>query len=563
MSAPSPEVVAALSHPSVVPLPGQPAPGFNIANVGALSGSVLQAPVVPQAPPDNGYASGLPPLGVPVPQPQQAPPPAVAAPSPEEQAIAAASVPAAQPVAGGGRAAAPAAAPVVNPLNSPQTAAADARIAGTEAVANAQEGEQQTTEASAAETAARNQLAADAQRKLTEQHEARTAAEQRVQLLREKASKAEYHSFWQDKSAGQMVLAGLGILAGGVNWDPHHQNQAVELIQSAIKQEFQQQEAQHAQLWKDVEAAMQQGQQLSSDQLREMGDFRAQQALKLDAVIAKGREMVAANKAHGETLALKQQLSQLEFNREHALDESTRLHQAAEETKRHNRAEEGLGYARLGVEKAKSGGDGMDLKSLQLAEQLATATRKSKAAAPLNTAEDRLEQARAALATMAPGPDGKVNQLSAYEGLMGYVRSVAGGKPTKEQAEAIIGQLGGVGDQVKRRLQQLVSSDGGKITPRDAQLIQETLNHQIGVRVTEVNYHRKRQFDNMMRDPLLGRIPEQQRAAIISRAGFAPEQADTGAPAAAPAAGGFTEGQTATGPGGKRIVYRGGKWQPL
>lgn len=47
---------------------------------------------------------------------------------------------------------------------------------------------------------------------------------------------------------------------------------------------------------------------------------------------------------------------------------------------------------------------------------------------------------------------------------------------------------------------------------------------------------------------------------------FAPPKAAAPArqPAkAAAAAGAFTEGQTATGPGGKRIVFKGGQWQPL
>lgn len=193
-----------------------------------------------------------------------------------------------------------------------------------------------------AEAAAREAMAKETERKAAEQKQIRDTAAAHVQQLREKATNQPYHSFWANKSAGQEVLAGIGILLGSASFSANHTNEAVGIIDRAIKQDFDTQQAQHAQLWKGVESAMEEGRQLRADQLDDMANFRARQAQTLDAVIAKGTALAAASKNKAGVAALDAKNAQLAFERDKAYDEVTRLKHAQLETERHNKAEEGI-----------------------------------------------------------------------------------------------------------------------------------------------------------------------------------------------------------------------------
>lgn len=195
--------------------------------------------------------------------------------------------------------------------------------------------------ANAAETAAREKLAKETEQKAAEQKQIRDAAAAHVQQLREAAAKAPYHTLFEGEP-GNMVLAGIGILLGSASFSANHVNQATGLIDRAIKQNFDTQQAQHAQLWKGVETAIEEGKQLRADQLDDMANFRARQAQTLDAVIAKGTEMRGRAKNKEMAAALDAKNAQLSFERDKAYDEVSRLKAAQLETERHNKAEEGI-----------------------------------------------------------------------------------------------------------------------------------------------------------------------------------------------------------------------------
>jgi hypothetical protein len=223
-------------------------------------------------------------------------------------------------------------------LGASGAAAAAAGQAQSQALTEAGAAEQQ---ANVAETAAREKLAKETEQKAAEQKQIRDQAAAHVQQLREKAAKAPYHTLFEGEP-GNMVLAGIGILLGSASYSANHVNQATGIIDRAIEQNFKTQQAQHAQLWKGVETAMEEGRQLRADQLDDMANFRARQAQTLDAVIAKGTELRGRAKNREMAAALDAKNAQLAFERDKAYDEVTRLKAAQLETERHNKAEEGI-----------------------------------------------------------------------------------------------------------------------------------------------------------------------------------------------------------------------------
>jgi hypothetical protein len=350
-----------------------------LADLAAQANAVAAAPNLPQAAPDTtSGASGIlpavvPQAGPPIAQdstivvtPAPAPPPQVTVvpkppglpsaqpagprgvtpPSPELMGLMANAT---EPPNPAGDAvdqalAADATARAVPPPAKPGDMAASGAAATAAGQAQSQaltEGGAADQQAAAAETAAREKLAKETEQKAAEQKQIRDQAAAHVQQLREKAQAAPFHKLFEGEP-GNMVLAGLGILLGSASYSANHVNQAVGIIDRAIKQNFDTQQAQHAQLWKGVETAMEEGRALRSDQLDDMANFRARQAQTLDAVIAKGTELRGRAKNKEMAAALDAKNTQLAFERDKAYDEVSRLKAAQLETERHNKAEEGI-----------------------------------------------------------------------------------------------------------------------------------------------------------------------------------------------------------------------------
>lgn len=387
----------------------------SLAGTAALANAVAAAPNVPTGG-DPSVPVGLPPAGVPIPQappaqdstivvtPSPAPPPkitvvpkppgppsaqpagtgGVTPPSPEIQGLMANATTPPDPTgdavdqvlaaeaADHGRASAKP--PTPGDMAASGAAATAAGQAQSAALTEAGAADQQ---AAAAETKAREQQARETEQKAAEQKQIRDQATAHVQELREKAAKEPYHAFLQGEP-GRMVLAGLGILLGSASYSANHVNQANGLVDRAIKQDFDRQQAQHAQLWKDVDAAMAEGQQLRADQLDEMANFRARQAQTLDAVIAKGKELSGRAKNKEMAAALDAKNTQLAFERDKAYDEVSRLKAAQLETERHNKAEEAIGRTHAGAAmlaaKSKANAD-QDEKVIKLAGKAYPATK--------------------------------------------------------------------------------------------------------------------------------------------------------------------------------------------
>lgn len=245
-------------------------------------------------------------------------------------------------------------APAAGAARPGDLAAGDARARAAEQGQEGALAEQGRVEAAdlGAERQAKEQQAREAADKLRQQETDRQQADLEIRKARDEAAKRPFHTFWSDKTAGQKILAMIGIVLGGFSWDPKNRNEAVDIVNASIARDFEKQKEEHAQLWKDVDTAMQQGQALRSNQLQEMSAFRLNQALKLEAVIAKGSELSAGAKNAVGIATLKANNAKLGYARDQAYEEARRLAAAAEETARHNRAEEAVQRGHLAVSRA-------------------------------------------------------------------------------------------------------------------------------------------------------------------------------------------------------------------
>jgi hypothetical protein len=428
-----------------------------------LGGSPAPPPalslVPPPVNPENGAPLNLPPAPAP-PAPGAAPPagrrppvpPATAAPGGDLSLLQLATAATVPPNAGGdavdrelAAASAAGAAPAAKPGD---LAAGAARAAAAEADQEAAlrkqgEIEQQTL---AAESAEKRRAADEALKRQAAQEAARAASDAQIQAAREKAQKEPYHSFWADRSLGQRALAMLGIILGGVSWDKNNRNEAVDVLNQAIARDFEKQKEQHAQLWKDVETAQQQGQSLRSNQLQEMQQFRLNQALQLEAVLAEGNKLSANAKNEVGIAALKANNAKLGFARDQALDEARRLGAAAEEAKRHNQAEEAIGRGHLGLARAKATADKGAAEELKVAAALDRQLGKDKVTTGRLAAFDKLNEARAAIATGNP--------VAIQGAIDSYVRAQTGLGARPGSIKLFTDRLGGSLDQLRAFIEE-------------------------------------------------------------------------------------------------------------
>ena len=300
------------------PVPAPPAPAAPIV-------PPVTAPTPPAAPTDTGAPADLPPAAPPTPSHVRAPGP------------------------GGGAAPVPAAPAAPAPAPGAESLAAfDAASKKEEAARDAvYKAEQQTLADTAAQTTKNN---AERLQQLQDQ-KAAVAAQKIKSDAAEKAASVPFHEF--QLSTGRTILSALGMILGGFSYDPHHVNNAVQIYQDAIKQDFDKQKADHENLWKTAQKEIEAGRQLSTDQLQEMKEYEIQRAEKLSAILAKGQSLAAFSKNELGKAQLEKTNVGLRQGIEDASRNASRLDRAQKETERHDKSTEGIEREKLGIERAK------------------------------------------------------------------------------------------------------------------------------------------------------------------------------------------------------------------
>ena len=138
--------------------------------------------------------------------------------------------------------------------------------------------------------------------------------------MRQGVQNFKFHNFWDDKSTGQTILAGIGVLLGGLSRDPNHVNQASREIDNAISREW---DAQKADLQRKMQLAQLKGEdvkELASQYAIDSGKLKLRQeqqlnavANEIDALSARSKNqagILAAQKVGAEARALAEQHGQ-------------------------------------------------------------------------------------------------------------------------------------------------------------------------------------------------------------------------------------------------------------
>jgi hypothetical protein len=199
--------------------------------------------------------------------------------------------------------------PVVPPPTTPvegakQNAEKTAAL-GAEQVANAEEGAGLNTERAQLAETFKGEYAKALQDVLDRQAIHRQAAETAVTDARIKAESQPYHTYFESRTIGQNVATAIGLILGGISWNAGHVNRGVQLLETNMAQDLEKQKAQHADLWKAVEAAERGEKDLDVKQLRDLSAFNASQGAKWDAVSGRLNAMIAANKGKGDVSTAK------------------------------------------------------------------------------------------------------------------------------------------------------------------------------------------------------------------------------------------------------------------
>ena len=515
------------------------------------------------------------------------------APAPDEAALLDKSSPfidqtVAAPAATPAAPAAPATPPApVDPVTQLQTDTAAVPVAqAAQSAAQAEQGaiDQQTT-AETAEERARD--AADRAAQLQYNQDA-LDANRRKQEIAQKSAETPYHEF--KISTGRQILASIGQILGGFSYDPHHQNQAVEIYQSAIKQDLEQQRAQHENLWRNVESAVQEGHQLSADQLEQMKDFEQTKAEKLQAIIDKGEALKAFSKNEAGKAALDAEHAKLRAQLDDTIVNATRLQRAQAETERHDKATEGLAQDKFNRKKgAGTGGAGradalsqfidaagqlkpgeripgsvgvLGLKAgIKPAALAATVDKYRNSGAAATTAENKAEGKGKAGGVPAakdivfyqgqpvgPAPGGRGGAAAIEKGLVAYDDGLESLEALKKYAvdNPVLGRLA-KGDAYNRAVLAIAATTtanpSDSTTKHEADTLKGLLTIDPAAIQTSINHIKSRR--------------EAQLQSLRARATYA---GAGGSPAPATASG-PAEGSTGTS-GGKPIIFKGGKWVP-
>lgn len=184
-------------------------------------------------------------------------------------------------------------------------------------------------------------------------------ADEKISALRNEAANKKFTGLFEGPGGTRrLILAGIAKFLGSISFDANHVNQAAKEVDDGIRMHFEKMQAEKADLWKQVAIAIDQKQMLSKDMLSEMADYRAQQAMALEAVIAQGKAMAANSKNKEGVAALEANNARYAFERDKIIDDAKRLYVAAAENERHHRAEEGIQRQHVAAIRAKADGTG-------------------------------------------------------------------------------------------------------------------------------------------------------------------------------------------------------------
>ena len=433
----SPEIAAQFGG-----VPAQPNP---LAALTSIAQQVPMAPLVPPPMGDPNVPVGLPPVGVPI---TQVSPDPVAQQLAAQQALPVIPAPTA-PIA-------PAAVAPRAPGSPDQMAGAttEVRAAGQESTQVGQQGVEvakQGAEELAKADELRAQAAQESADRLTalqkRQEGAYNESKAAFDQAKQDVSNFKFHDFFADKSFAQQALAGIGMLLGGVSYDANHVNQAVNVVQSAIKRDSDQQLSYLHSKEHLAELAQAGVRDTQSYLAHEMANFQTAEALKKEAVARQIADTLSSTtRGKQNVIAARQVAAGL---RESAAKDA----QAAILQGTHNRVMQsqiGLNNANAAHARAAAGAAGAAKQSaeeLKVASEIDRRLKADPTTTSLVKSQELLNNAKAATASG--------NSAELYGAIDSFLKEKSGGMARQQAIAQFKDRLGGVGTKFDNLLQGL------------------------------------------------------------------------------------------------------------
>lgn len=128
-----------------------------------------------------------------------------------------------------------------------------------------------------------------------EANQARKSANEHYDAIQKKIENFQFHNYWEEKSTGQRILAGISVFLGGLTRSADAKNSTLEAINNAIDKDYSRQKEKLLQLKDAGERARQAGLDANSWYKEQLAELGIQQGFSKDATAAQAEAHILRN----------------------------------------------------------------------------------------------------------------------------------------------------------------------------------------------------------------------------------------------------------------------------
>lgn len=339
------------------------------------------------------------------------------------------------------------------------------------------------------------------------------------QQARADVANFKFTDYWANKTAGETVLAGVGMLLGGVSYDSHHQNQAVQLIQAGIDRDAKQQldflhSKEHL-----ADLANQGVRDTQSYLAHEIANFQTAEALKKEAIAAQIDEGLSTVRGKQNVVAAQGVAAKLR-------EQAAKDQQAAIIQGTHNRVLQ----SEIALNRAKAANEGVGRQAkVQTAQEQAAdkivRQRLNDNKTVTTLLKEKEELAKADSLSVPDPKTGRVNGTAFQGAVDGFTKAITGLGARKGSIDLTTGAFGGVIDKVKRNIQKGID---GQYPAHDVEVFRQGVEKALKGNQLSLQTSRKLDEQAFARHPLTKGQKDVYQTALDQRYGAV----DTAAPEA-------------------------------
>lgn len=330
------------------------------------------------------------------------------------------------------------------------------------------------------------------------------------QQARADVANYKFTDFWANKTFAQDVLAGVGMLLGGASYDAHHENQAVNLIQSGIKRDADQQ-LQFLHSKEHLAELAQQGVRDTQSYIaNELANFHTAESFKKEAVAAQIDQLSSTVRGQQNIVAARQVASGL--REQAAKDQQSAIIQGT-----HNRVLQ----SEIALNRAKAANEGVGRQAkVQTAQEQAAdkivRQRLNDNKTVTTLLKEKEELAKADSLSVPDPKTGRVNGTAFQGAVDGFTKAITGLGARKGSIDLTTGAFGGVIDKVRRNIQKGID---GQYPAHDVEVFRQGVEKALRGNQLSLQTSRKLDEQAFSRHPLTKNQKDVYQTALDQRYG--------------------------------------------